>query len=286
MSISILNRGASGGLTASIFVEGLSESDTVTVNNGSKTKQGVWNSEKSRHEITKIKDLGTWTVTATNGEKTITQDVLVDVISEYKVKMAFEFLTYFPAKESDWVENGGTFLFGDGLYQPRGGEKGTIPGVDGGEYVEKILTIPIPKTVTPGKSFVVEFEATVSHEAVEDMGGFFVRLLDEADKEMLAVRRSDDWSGSDYGYQSLHFLSAGTLVWSLKEQRNGVTEKYKIAYDGTTATFYVNDAVKHTLTANINFGHTIQIVFVAISASWTPSVYVKVPYLKVTGEDV
>lgn len=42
MSISILNRGASGGLTASIIVNGLSEADTVTASNGSKTKNGVW----------------------------------------------------------------------------------------------------------------------------------------------------------------------------------------------------------------------------------------------------
>ena len=42
MSISILNRGASGGMTASIIVNGLSENDTVTASNGSKTKNAVW----------------------------------------------------------------------------------------------------------------------------------------------------------------------------------------------------------------------------------------------------
>lgn len=39
------------------------------------------------HEISKIGDLGMWTVTATNGEKTATQDVLVDVATEYEIEI-------------------------------------------------------------------------------------------------------------------------------------------------------------------------------------------------------
>ena len=38
--------------------------------------------------IDKIKDFGTWTVTAANGTKTATQDVLVDVITEYEIEMS------------------------------------------------------------------------------------------------------------------------------------------------------------------------------------------------------
>ena len=36
-----------------------------------------------------IRDFGTWTVTATNGTKTATQDVLVDVITEYEITMDY-----------------------------------------------------------------------------------------------------------------------------------------------------------------------------------------------------
>lgn len=39
------------------------------------------------HIIAPIKDPGMWTVTATNGEQTATQDVLVDVITEYEIEM-------------------------------------------------------------------------------------------------------------------------------------------------------------------------------------------------------
>lgn len=38
--------------------------------------------------IKPIRDLGTWTVTATDGDKTATQDVLVDVITEYEIEMS------------------------------------------------------------------------------------------------------------------------------------------------------------------------------------------------------
>ena len=40
------------------------------------------------HEISKIGDLGMWTVTATDGEQTATQDVLIDVAAEFEIKMS------------------------------------------------------------------------------------------------------------------------------------------------------------------------------------------------------
>ena len=39
--------------------------------------------------IKPIRDLGTWTVTATDGEETIIQDVLIDVITKYEIKMYY-----------------------------------------------------------------------------------------------------------------------------------------------------------------------------------------------------
>lgn len=41
------------------------------------------------HEITKIKDYGLWTVTATNGEDTATQDVLVDAAVDYEIWLGY-----------------------------------------------------------------------------------------------------------------------------------------------------------------------------------------------------
>lgn len=88
MSISILNRGgASGGMTANIIVNGLSETDVVTASKDGVVKNGVW--VNGHHEITGIKDLGLWTVTASNGEDTATQDVLVEVIGLYEIEMDY-----------------------------------------------------------------------------------------------------------------------------------------------------------------------------------------------------
>ena len=39
--------------------------------------------------ISPIRNTGIWTVTATDGEKTTTQDVLVDVIAEYEIEMSY-----------------------------------------------------------------------------------------------------------------------------------------------------------------------------------------------------
>ena len=44
---------------------------------------------RSGHAIP-IKSYGTWTVTATNGEKTVTQDVLVDAAIEYEIEMGYK----------------------------------------------------------------------------------------------------------------------------------------------------------------------------------------------------
>lgn len=89
MSISILNRGGiSGGLTGIIRVNGLGETDTVTASKNGVIKNGVWNAAESRHEISGIKELGTWTVTATDGESTKTQDVLIEVIGIYHIQMS------------------------------------------------------------------------------------------------------------------------------------------------------------------------------------------------------
>ena len=90
MSLSVKTQG--GGVStpsASIFITGLSENDVVTATNYGNTVQGKWDSTENRFKISPIKFLGLWTVTATNGEQTITQDVLVDAIAEYEIEMGF-----------------------------------------------------------------------------------------------------------------------------------------------------------------------------------------------------
>lgn len=48
----------------------------------------------SSFKISPIRSLGTWTVTATDGEQTATQDVLVDVITDYEIEMGYKLWLY------------------------------------------------------------------------------------------------------------------------------------------------------------------------------------------------
>lgn len=102
--------GGGGGPAASIFVTGLSQTDTVTATNGSKTKAGVWTTKDSVSGwlFDKIKDFGTWTVTATDGTDTYTQDVLVDVITEYEIEITKKLYLYRDGDECEDVTGGWT----------------------------------------------------------------------------------------------------------------------------------------------------------------------------------
>lgn len=56
--------------------------------------------------IKPIRDFGTWTVTATNGEKTDTQDVMVDVITEYVIEMSYKLWLFRDGDECEDVTGG------------------------------------------------------------------------------------------------------------------------------------------------------------------------------------
>ena len=73
-----------------------------------------------------IRDFGTWTVTATNGTKTATQDVLVDVITEYEITMAYRFYLYNEGDECEDVTGGWTidgYVYTGQAYTPAAGAK-------------------------------------------------------------------------------------------------------------------------------------------------------------------
>lgn len=77
-----------GGLTASIFVTGLHETDTVTATNPSgDTISAVWNG--TAWVFSGIKSYGTYTITATDGTNTATKDVLVDVFARYEIELSY-----------------------------------------------------------------------------------------------------------------------------------------------------------------------------------------------------
>lgn len=69
-----------------------------------------------QHHTIKIKEYGLWTVTATNGEKTTTQDVLVDAAVEYEIEMGYRLWLYREGEEFEDV-TGGWLPYSSGTQQ-------------------------------------------------------------------------------------------------------------------------------------------------------------------------
>ena len=84
--------GGGGGFYPSVFVTGLSETDTVSMTGEGKTYTPTWTTKEdgtSGWLFEKIKELGTYTITASNEIKTITETVVVDVATEFNIEMYF-----------------------------------------------------------------------------------------------------------------------------------------------------------------------------------------------------
>ena len=73
-----------GGETVTIFVTGLSETDTVTVTKDGRTYNGKWISSENIWSFTKLKGIGTYTVTATNGTDTVSTQVTIELEGQSK----------------------------------------------------------------------------------------------------------------------------------------------------------------------------------------------------------
>ena len=78
------NSGIKNSIVQPVMARDLSRAGTGVFTAGAEIQSSV-----SYWLIDGIRDFGTWTVTATNGTKTATQDVLVDVITEYEITMAY-----------------------------------------------------------------------------------------------------------------------------------------------------------------------------------------------------
>ena len=76
--------GGNGGETVAIFVTGLSETDTVTVTKDGRTYNGKWVSSENIWSFTKLKGIGTYTVTATNGTDTVSTQVTIELEGQSK----------------------------------------------------------------------------------------------------------------------------------------------------------------------------------------------------------
>lgn len=279
MSLSVKTQGGGGGFWPSIFVTGLSETNTVYATMGSKTVSGKWGTrtidetEVSGFLISPLRELGTWTITATDGEKTATREVLVDVAAEFTVEMFYGFYTDFAEKQSDWTEEGGTFNFGDGLHVNEGAMLPTITeeGTRKGQY----LTIPYAAC----SLWTLEFPALISCTSGDDAGGLRVYLVSADDSELLYFVRSDNWGYGDYDQAFAVYVGGDSKYSSGKvSNMNGVTQNVKLTYDGSTLTAYVNNAQVYSGTHSLDAVAGIKIGFFGYTGSPLP--YLQISELK------
>ena len=97
--------GGGGKNISSIIITGLESTDTVTCTKDGKSYTATWDSTAQHWEIVGL-PLGTFTVTATNGTKTITETVLIDINGVYEIEMYFKLWLYRDGDECESVTGG------------------------------------------------------------------------------------------------------------------------------------------------------------------------------------
>ena len=97
--------GGGGKNISSIIITGLESTDTITCTKDGKSYAATWDEAAQHWEIVGL-PFGTFTLTATNGTKTITKTVLIDVSGVYEVEMTFKLWLYHDGDECEDVTGG------------------------------------------------------------------------------------------------------------------------------------------------------------------------------------
>ena len=97
--------GGGGKNISSIIITGLESTDTITCTKDGKSYIATWDATAQHWEIVGL-PLGTFTVTATNGTKTITQTVLIDIVGVYDIEMDYRTYLYNNGNECTGLTGG------------------------------------------------------------------------------------------------------------------------------------------------------------------------------------
>lgn len=228
----------------------------------------------SGHLISPLREFGTWTVTATDGTQTATREILVDVATEYDLKMFYGIYTDFSAKEADWTEEGGTFNYGDGLYVT---DAATKPIIASGDLRFQYLTIPFS-----ANTFDIEFSTIVSSAYSNAWGGVEVYLKTADNSTVVRYQRFGDDAANT---QQLQFIVNGGVVFSQTGLSwNGVSVEEKIAFDGSTIKYFENGVEKYSGAVSLGEIAKIQIGFWAHKNTSYVMPAMKVEYLAAAKE--
>ena len=97
--------GGGGKNISSIIITGLESTDTIDCTKDGKSYTATWDSTAQHWEIVGL-PLGTFTVTATNGTKTTTETVLIDITGVYEIEMDYKLWLYRDGDECEEVTGG------------------------------------------------------------------------------------------------------------------------------------------------------------------------------------
>ncbi len=104
MSISILNRGASGGLKPELTVTAPSGSTIDLIKNGIIVATYALGANETKHTF--VVKIGTYTARGTLGASTKSVDVVIDTIGQYTVKIEYKLWLYREGDECEEVTGG------------------------------------------------------------------------------------------------------------------------------------------------------------------------------------
>ena len=115
--------GGGGKNISSIIITGLESTDTITCTKDGKSYTATWDSTAKHWEIVGL-PLGTFTVPATNGAKTTTETVLIDISGVYEIEVSLtKFWLYRDGNPFDSVTGG----WSEEFYFTTWGETQRIP---------------------------------------------------------------------------------------------------------------------------------------------------------------
>ena len=99
--------GGGGKNISSIIITGLKSTDTITCTKDGKSYTATWDETAQHWEVVGL-PFGTFTLTATNGTKTTTETVLIDIAGVYEIEMSLNFYLYNKGDECEDVTGGWT----------------------------------------------------------------------------------------------------------------------------------------------------------------------------------
>lgn len=288
MSISILNRGASGGLKPELIVTAPAGSTIDLLQGGIIIDTYTLGLSETAHVF--VVKMGSYTVTGTLGTDTNSVDVIVDSVKQYGVIIGYWYgmTTTFPSADSSWVIEGGTFSYSTnftypGLYQASATKIGTImDAVNSSDYTKRV-TMPICLN-----EFTGYLKTNLYSSSTNRMGGIIIAFLDENKVERLRVNHTDDWSGS-YGQALRLYTSEDGITWSQKSPtfndnsspqnyRTGQSVENNIQYqDGVftcTTKYYTSSSATTTATQSFEVDlpiiHYARVIFKSYSTYYCP----------------